>query len=70
MECKDAASCLRCSVGRFVSLLVTTVSPAKTDGSTEMMFGLWTRVGPRKNYVLGGAPDSRRGRNHFGVVPH
>jgi len=34
-----------------VFLFVTTVSPAKTVEPTEMLVGMWTRVGPR-NYVL------------------
>jgi len=32
------------------------VSPAKRAELTEMLFGLWTPVGP-KNYVLDGGPD-------------
>jgi len=37
----------------YVCVLDTTVSPTKTDESTEMLFGLWTWVFPR-NHVLGG----------------
>jgi len=37
-----------------VRLLVTSVSRAKTDEPIEMLFGLWTRVGPG-NHVLDGA---------------
>jgi len=34
-----------------VGLSVTVMSPAKTAEPIEMLFGLWTRVGPR-NRVL------------------
>jgi len=37
-----------------VCLLDATVNPAKTDEPIEMLFGLWTRVGPR-NHMLNGA---------------
>ena len=47
-ECKDVA-CASLSV----CLLVTTVSPTKTDEPIEVPFGLWTRVGPR-NHVFPG----------------
>ena len=43
-----------------VRLLVTSVSRAKTDEPIEMLFGLWTRVGP-VNHVLDGA-DHHIGR--------
>jgi len=51
----DAAYCYRqstgvaWSIGLFVGLSVTIVSPAKTDEPMEMPFGLWTRVGPRNH---------------------
>jgi len=48
MECKDVA-CASLSV----CLLVTTVSPTKTDEPIEVPFGLWTRVGPRNRVFPG-----------------
>jgi len=41
------------SVGLSVCLSVTVMSPVKTAESIDMPFGIWTRVGPRKQ-VLGG----------------
>jgi len=41
------------SVGQSVCLSVTIMSPAKMAEPIEMLFGLWTRVGPM-NYVLDG----------------
>jgi len=40
-----------------VCLSVMIMSHAKTAEPIEMLFGLWTRVGPR-NQVLDGGPDS------------
>ena len=45
--------------------LFTTVSPTKTAEPIEMLFGMWTEVGPG-NHVLGGVPDFPRGRGKFG----
>ena len=45
--------------------LLTTKSSAKTAKSTEMLFGLQTRVHPR-NHVLGTDLDCPRGRSNFG----
>ena len=39
-----------------VCLSVTILSPTKTAESIEMLFVLWTRMGPR-NHVLDGGPD-------------
>ena len=44
------------SVGQSVCLSVTIMSPAKMAEPIEMLFGLWTRVGPM-NYVLDGVSD-------------
>jgi len=52
----------------FVCLLVTAISPTKTDKAVEMPFGFWTRVGPR-NHVLGGGPYLPRGKSYFGGCP-
>ena len=41
------------------------MSPAKTAEPIEMLFGLWTRVGPR-NYVLDGGPDPAKERGSLG----
>ena len=43
------------SVCRSVCRSVTIVSPAKTAEAIEMPFGLWTRVGPGKHVLDGGA---------------
>jgi len=48
------------SVCQFVS--VTTMSPAKMAELIEILFGMWTQVGPR-NYVLDGGPDPFMGRD-------
>jgi len=56
---------VRCSVVYVclsVSLLVTTVSPTKTDEPITVPFGVWTWVGPR-NHVLGGGRDPLAGRD-------
>jgi len=37
-----------------VCLSLTIVSPAKTTELTEMSFGMWTRLGPRKHILDGG----------------
>jgi len=42
-----------------VCLSVTIVSPAETAEPIAMLFGLWTRVGPR-NHVLDKGPDPPR----------
>ena len=39
----------------MVCLSATIVSPAETVEAIEMPFGLWTRVGPRKYVLDGGA---------------
>jgi len=41
-----------------VCLSVTVMSPTKMAEPIEMLFGLWTQVGPR-NHVLDGDPDRR-----------
>jgi len=41
--------------GLSVSLTVTVVSLAKTAEPIEMSFGAWTRVGPAKHVLDGGA---------------
>ena len=52
-ECKDAAYCYWCSVVCVhVCLLVTTMSCAKT---IEILFGMWTWVGPRNHVLVWGA---------------
>ena len=52
------------SVGCSVSLSVTIVSPAKMAELIEILFGLWTREGPR-NYILGGGQDLPIRRGNF-----
>jgi len=42
------------SVCLCVCVLVTTLNPAKAAETFDMSFGMWTRAGPRKNYVLDG----------------
>jgi len=44
----------------MVCLSVTIVSPAKTAELIEMLFGLRTRLGPRK-HVLDSGPPMQRG---------
>jgi len=44
------------------------VSPIKTAEPIEMLFGLWTQVGPRY-HVLGGGPDHQWEEAILGVVP-
>jgi len=44
--------------GLAVGRSVTIVTPVKTAEPIEMMFGLWTLVGPRK-HMLDGGPDPR-----------
>ena len=53
----DAAYCNRPSsvVCPSVGLSVTIVNSAKTAEPIEMSFGVWTRVGPRKHVLDGGA---------------
>jgi len=52
-ECKDAAYCYWCSmVSVHVCLLMTTMSRAKT---IEILFGVWTWVGPRNHILVWGA---------------
>jgi len=46
---------------RSVGLSVTTVSPAKAAELIEILFGMWTRVGPR-NHVLNAVQIPTRGR--------
>jgi len=41
---------------QFIALSCSIVSPAKTAEFIEMLFGLWTWVGPG-NHVLDGDPD-------------
>ena len=56
--------------GLVYSLSVAIVSPAKTSEPIEMMFGLWTRAGPR-NHVLDEVPDpTRRGNFEAKGAPH
>jgi len=52
------------SVGLSVCRSVTVVSPAKTAEPIDILFGLWTRVGPR-NHVLDGGADVHMGRDNF-----
>ena len=44
------------------------MSPEKTAGSIEIVFGVWGGVGPN-NHVLDGGPDPPRGRGNFGGFP-
>ena len=44
------------SVGLSVCRSVMIVSPAKSAEPIDMLFGIWTRVGPG-NHVLDGDPD-------------
>jgi len=41
---------------------VTIVSPAKTAEQIEMLFELWTRVGPRNHVLDGGSDLIHKGR--------
>jgi len=43
------------SVDRSLCLFITAISLARTTEPIEMPFGLWSRVGPRKHVVHGGA---------------
>jgi len=52
------------SVGLFVGLSVTLVSPAKTVEPIEMPFALWGRVSPR-NHELDVSPDPLMSRSTF-----
>jgi len=60
---EDAAYCYRRSSAVCLSAgrSVTIVSPAKTAEPFEMIFELWTLVGPSDN-VLNGGPDPARER--------
>jgi len=49
-HCIDAAYCHRHSVV-CVCLLVTTVSPTRTAEPSEVPFGVWTPVSPRKHIL-------------------
>ena len=40
-----------------VSLLDTTVNHAKTAEPIEVLFGIWTRMGPRNHVLQGGGAD-------------
>ena len=51
-----------------VCLLVTITNCAKTAEPIEMLFGVWTRVGPR-NYVPGGKPDPQWKGQFSGQLP-
>ena len=51
--CVCVCVCLCLCVCVSVCLLLTTVSPEKTDEPIEMQFGMWPFVGPG-NYVLYG----------------
>jgi len=42
-------------VRRSVSLSVTVVSPSKMVEPVEMLFGMWTWVGPARHVLDGGA---------------
>jgi len=55
--------CLRVCV--CVCLLDRTLTPTKTDKPIEMLFGVWTQVGPM-NVVLGGGPNPPTGTGNFG----
>jgi len=63
IQCKDAAYCYRCCV---VCVFVGHIymSCAKTAEPIEMLFGVWTSVGPR-NRVLRGGPGLRE-KGNFG----
>ena len=47
--------CQSVSLSLSVCRSVTIVSPAKTAEPIEMPFSLWTRMGPRKDGLHGGA---------------
>jgi len=42
-----------------VSLLDTTVNHAKTAEPIEVLFGIWTRMGPRNHVLQGGGRISQ-----------
>jgi len=44
-----------------------SMSCPKTDEPIEMIFGVWTRVGPR-NHVLGGGPHVPAGGEILGPI--
>jgi len=52
------------SVCVSVSLLDTTVNPAKMAELIKMLLGLWTWVGPRC-HALGGNPNPLQGKGQF-----
>jgi len=57
VHCVGVACCYRWSsvVCLSVCLSVMIVNSAKTAEWIEMLFGIWTRVGPRKHVLDGGA---------------
>jgi len=76
-KCKDATSCYRCSmvfvcvsvcvrVCVSVCLLDATTGCAIVVGPVEMLFGVWTGVGPG-NHVLSGGLDPSQGKGRFGA---
>jgi len=50
--CLSVCPCVCLSVCLCICLLVITVNPAKADELIEVLFGLWTLLGPG-NHVLG-----------------
>ena len=64
--CVCVSVCLCVCVSVSVCLLLTTVSPEKTDEPTEVQFGMWPLVGPG-SYVLyvGGWVHIPHGKWHF-----
>ena len=60
VECKDVASCYKCSVVTLcvldcvhVCVLDTIMSCAKTAEPIKMPFWLWTLIGPKNHLLLG-----------------
>jgi len=51
-------------MGLSVCLLVATMSRTKMAELIEMLFGVWTWVGPR-NHVLGGGSDPAVRKGQF-----
>ena len=62
--CLSAHVSVCLSVCLCISLLVITVNPAKADELIEVLFGLWTLLGPG-NHLLGWDPDTLSGTSYF-----
>jgi len=58
--------CVCACVCVSVCLLDATTGCAKVVGPVEMLFGVWTGVGPG-NHVLGGGLDPSLGKGRFGA---